>query len=420
MHRFHQLHRPSLLLSLLALGACHSGDYDGPTVPDLVANAEYERAVRIGAQLFEEAPDDESAEANYRAASVALLIERARRATFDDRDDEAMEHLKQATEIDPDNPAVKTWHLKTSRKLSNLWLDRALSFTGRGDLVNAMEAYETALKFDPSSSAAKQGVGRMLLLTNYRAGRGEDYYREGVRALRSYWLHQARAKFNYASEKFIPNDSKSLERSVAVQNLLADERVAEAENFEVSGLYFAAGNEYRLALLLDPTNELAADGRKRMAKEAGAISKLEHADWLQLRGRFDLAREALAEGMELTEAQVGAFEVGAIDIEEQEFQIMYDEARRLEDDFQYPEAVVAYEQLLEVSGFYQDAITRRSVLQEAVVQADGLYAQSQGTEDLDERMGFLYEIELVWPEYKDVAAQLKLLEKSDLEKSDSE
>jgi len=299
---------------------------------------------------------------------------------------------------------------KTKRKVSNLWLDRALLEAGQADLQGAMEAFERALYYDPESIAAVQGIGRVFLLMNYREGRGQAYYREGVRSLRSYWLNEARAKFSFASKKYTPGDKKAVARSKAVEGLLAEERIAQAESFEEDGHYFAAGNEYRLALLLDPESEAADLGRARMELEMGAVEKLEHAEWLRLRGRFDEARVALSEGAELTEAQTGLFEIGVIDIEEEEFQLSYDEARRLEADYQYPEAVDAYELLLAVSGYYQDAITRRSVLLETIAQTEDLYARAMETGESAERLGFLRQIQLVWPEYRDIDDQVTALE----------
>jgi len=402
--------RPLALFSLLLLGACQSHGYDGPSVNELVSSGEYEKAVVVASKLHEAFPDNAEIESEYKTASVAMLLELARRATFRDEDDEALYHLAKAAEIEPENETVQLWQYKTNQKLSSLWLDRALTEAGKADLQGAMAAFERALYYDPESIAAVQGIGRVFLLMNYREGRGQAYYREGVRSLRSYWLNEARAKFSFASKKYTPNDKNAIARSKAVENLLAEERIAQAEEFEEDGHYFAAGNEYRLALLLDPESEAAELGRARMEKEMGAVEKLEHAEWLRLRGRFDEAREALAEGVELTDSQTGLFEIGVIDIEEEEFQLAYDEARRLESDYQYPEAVEAYELLLEDAGYYQDAITRRSVLLATIAQTEDLYARAMETRESSERLGYLRQIELVWPEYRDVDELVKALE----------
>ena len=392
------------------LGACQSHGYDGPSVPELVSKGEYEKAVVVASKLHEAFPDSAQIEAEYKGASVAMLLELARRATFRDEDDEALYHLSKAAEIEPENETVELWQHKTNQKLSNLWLDRALAEAGKANLQGAMEAFERAFYYDPESIAAVQGIGRVFLLMNYREGRGQAYYREGVRSLRSYWLNEARAKFSFASKKYTPGDKNAVERSKAVENLLAEERIAQAETFEEDGYYFAAGNEYRLALLLDPENEAAELGRSRMENEMGAVEKLEHAEWLRLRGRFDEAREALSEGVELTDSQTSLFEVGVIDIEEEEFQLSYDEARRLEADYQYPEAVEAYEMLLKKSGYYQDAITRRSVLLDTIAKSEDLYARAMEAQELSERLGYLRQVQLVWPEYRDVDKLVKALE----------
>ena len=175
------------------------------------------------------------------------------------------------------------------------------------------------------------------------------------------------------------------------------------------GKFFAAGNEYRIALLFDEENVDAQAGRVRMEREMGAQEQLNHAEWLRLRGRFDEARVALDEGRELTDVQTDAFDSGAIDIDQDQYILLYDEALRLERDFRYGHAIEAYDKLLDVAGYYEDAITRRSTLHGFVVQTKDLYSRAMAAADADEEIALLSQIELIWPEYRDVGQRLREL-----------
>ena len=145
----------------------------------------------------------------------------------------------------------------------------------------------------------------------------------------------------------------------------------------------------------------------------GAKERLDHADWLRLRGRFDEARAALDEGLVLTDVQVDEFASRAIDIDQNEYVLLYDEALRLERDFKYVRAIEAYDELLAVAGYYEDAITRRSTLRGFVHQSEDLYERAQTTDDEQEKISLLRQVQLIWPEYRDVDEQLAKLAPED-------
>jgi tetratricopeptide (TPR) repeat protein len=393
---------PVPVAAALVFGACAAPPDRGSQVPELVSSGQYVRAVEVAEQRYRADPNSARAESEYRTASLALQLAWARQATLDDRDDEALAILDAAEDIDPGNPYIADWRLKTNRKLATIWLDHAQEFSARQELANALDAFETALAYDPDNLAAEQGRIRMLLLMNYREGVGLEYFKDGVRSMRQFALQRARVQFEYTSEKYIPGHEQAAERGRVVEGLLAEESVEKAREFEAGGKYFAAGNEYRIALLYDPENLDATDGRTRMEREMGAQEQLDHAEWLRLRGRFDEARGALDEGRELTAVQLDAFEAGMIDIDQNEYTILYEEALRRERDFRYIAAIEAYDELLKVAGYYEDAITRRSTLHGFVQQARDLYDRAQATSDTAEKVSLLRQVQLVWPEYRDV------------------
>ena len=201
----------TLPVVLLALGpvACAATDEygSGPArVDHLVSHGEYEEAVRVAAELAERRPNDQLAQATHRRASVALLLDRARTLTFLDRDEEALALIEQAREIDPESPQAEVWERKARAKLAARWHDRGLEYHADGNLEAARECYERSIEYEPTRFARNELESVRIQLA-YREQLGEDYYYEGLRAFRDYWLDVARSRFGYAV-KYQPEDAR--------------------------------------------------------------------------------------------------------------------------------------------------------------------------------------------------------------------
>jgi hypothetical protein len=110
----------------------------------------------------------------------------------------------------------------------------------------------------------------------------------------------------------------------------------------------------------------------------------------------------LAEGSELSERQRPAFERSLEAVRVARLRALYDEARALERDFQFELAVARYGELIEQAGFFEDAITRRDTLQGFIALAADLYARALVAPSAEEALPLLRQIEVFWPEYRDV------------------
>ena len=406
-------YRYPILCALAALAA-GAGCAVAPKTPaeqvrEDVYHGQYEKAVRDASALREEHPDDPSLEALHREASVAWYLEQGRRATFQDHDLDALAIFRQAQELDPESAEVKSWIGKTTRKLSRTWLERGLELHASGKLVEAVEAYEKALEFVPGDPSALNGLGEATIQINYREGMGKQYFEDGIRALSSYWLDQARSRFAY-SDKYEPDSAKTKQRASQVDTLLAQQRVTVAKGIEESRRFGAARNEYRLAVALDPQNADAKAGFDRCTNESKAAKLLDEARMDIVRMRLDHALELIAEGEPLTVAQKEHFEGARAAIEQTRLERIYQEALTLERDLQYEAAIERYGVLLGQTEYYKDAITRKDTLQEYVRLAADLYAQAQNAANDAERLDDLRKIRVFWPEYKDIAAQIQALE----------
>jgi hypothetical protein len=227
-----------------------------------------------------------------------------------------------------------------------------------------------------------------------------------MHALSDYWLEQARARFTYA-KKYEEND-RTERRIEHVDELLATERVVVGNTFEEDGIYGAARNEYRLALAADPKNEEARAGFERMAVEAKATAKLDEAQMMVLRGEFERAEELLTEGQALSDRQSERFEAARIDIAEERLGRAYQTALNLEKDFLFPQAIEAYQAILDDVQYYRDVLTRQGTLEEYVQRARELYAESRAVQGA-ERLELLRQIEIFWPDYQGIGEEIERL-----------
>jgi tetratricopeptide (TPR) repeat protein len=402
----------TLALFAASFAACASTRGREPEERDvgwLIAHGEHDRALDLAARRKEERPNDPAAESDHRLASAAWLVARGRELTFEDRDEEALELFRQAHELAPGVPEIGDWVARTSDKLARQAYEEALEWQGQDDLEEARAAYERALSYNPDDARAKQGLQRVLLHTNYRAGMGEKYYRQGIRALDDYWLEQARGSFAYTL-KYAPDDARARQRRTQIEGMLADERYEVARAMEAQDLFAAARNEYRLTLLIDPEHDQARLGLERMEREQRSSELLRRAQQLILARRFDEAVASLAEAAELSALQTEELEGARAAVQEARLGQLYDVARALETDNRFEEAIAAYGDLLERAPFYRDAIARRDTLEDYVADAQRLYAQAAATQDLGERETILRRFDVFWPEYRDVREQLRALE----------
>ncbi len=408
-------HRAILPLMSLALAgsiglACAStNDEEWEDVTQLIRNGDYIEAFSEAEARFEAHPDDPEAERLYKTALVAIHLERGRRLSFEDEDLKALEEFDAALEVMPGCEPAQAWIERTNRKLSEHWLNVALRLSSGSDLEAAYNGYLKASEYEPENLTAKAGAARMLLFMNYREGKSYEYYVQGVRELREYWLLPAGRKFEYAN-KYDEDEERAIEKRKVVNNLLAEERVQIASDLQEEGLYSAARNEYRLALLLDEDLPAALEGKELMDLEVEAADLLAEAERSQLRGDFETALAQLNSAMAVSIMQTDEIEAGFDGLEQARMQEMYDAAMDLEQDLRYEEAIVAYDELLAIVGYFDDAISRRNTLQSFVAQAAELYEQAGRAGSLEEELDLLSQVEIVWPEYKDIEQRIADLE----------
>jgi hypothetical protein len=398
------------LLTALACVGCASSDPHKEDVEWLVYHQRFDEAVRVAARDVEQNPDDPAAVALHRQATIAWYLEQGRRATFEDQDAEAIELFHKAVEIDPHSEEAADWLRKTQRKVALLELQDALEFHANDQIPEAVDAYERALAADPAVPGAKEGRELAILLLRYRAGLGTRYFKDGLHAYSDYWLEFARSRFSYA-EKYQHEDERASDRKNQVQELLAIQRLAAGRVHEDNGRYGAARGEYHMALLLDPENPDAKEALERARTEQSVMEKLKLARIEIVRGRPEKAQQLAEEALVATRSQKDFAEGVLAELRESRFETTYRDALSLERDYRYEDAAARYDELLAEAQFYKDAIARRDTLREYVSSAADLYAKAEQAATPEEKLAALRQIELFWPEYRDVPKQIRALEK---------
>lgn len=398
------------LASLLLLAACASTSKDEKdTVEWLVIHGRYEEAVARAAADAQAHPNDEHAKLVHRDATVALLLERGRKLSFDDRDTEALAKFEEANRLAPERPEPLTWIQKTRNKLADHYLEQGLELHASDRLEAAVDSYEKALEYDPGNRSALVGQAEATFAINYRAGLGKGYYESGLHSLSAAWIEQARGEFKKA-DKYMDGPQIDLRnKQVAVD--LAAQRTTVAQGLEQDGKYEAARYEYRFATALDPDNAAAKEGKMRAEVEAHVAQLLRDADMEVKRGREESALAKVEEASRLTVAQKERCEGMKNRVQEARYERIYREALAFERDGKYSDAVASYDELLKIAAYYKDALTRKETLEDFIVRADRLYLAAAAETDAQKKLDVLRQIQQFWPDYKDVGDQVRELVK---------
>lgn len=401
----------------LFLGACASTS----TTPELLVeevqaltrDGDYEGAVRVAAAAREQVPEDSPLGAQLQRATVEISIasglSKARDLSLADRDDEALAVLVDLEEHFPREPIVDAWRRRTQRKLSDHWYEIARAALATGNFEGARVAYEKALTYEPDHDLAPAGLARVELLREYRAEMAEDYYYNGVRDLTEQRLSESENSFE-KSKRYDAEADRTRRRIAEVRREKAVGRKAYAEQLVADRRYAAARAEYAEAERLDPESQEIAEAHALMQVESEVAALLSEAESFVLRGDFDGAALLLDDAASKTQLQVDLVEATRARISSTQVELQYQRALDLEHDFLFEEAIEGYRAVLEGRDFYEDARARLDTLESYVVEAARLYAEAEEAEGDEAKLERLRQIEVFWPEYRDILEQISAIE----------
>ena len=329
--------------------------------------------------------------------------------TFADKDYEALVTFEQALILRPDSEVVLNWIGKTRAKIASQLFEEGTELHANEEYPAAVSKYQEALTMAPDHVAASRAMELARRQSEYRVDLAKGYYVAGVRALSDYWLEQAKSRFGY-TRKYLPDHSRALNRRNKVDGMLAGQRVILGEDYMSRGLYAAARNEFRLAQILHPATEGLQERLEKATREAAARDELLKAEMLVFKQEFDAALAALRAGQELTTLQVEEFETVREEIDAEKNRLIYERARAYEHDYLYEEAIKVYDELLLRTDYYEDSRARRGTLNDYVQNAGRLYGEVASTNEAQGKLSLLKQIEIFWPEYRDIQERIARLE----------
>lgn len=404
--RLHHL----LLLIPVALSACSSTPevVSGPSVSRLIQLTRYEEALRLSLENAEADPSINNLE-EHETATIAWLLQEGRSQTFEDKDDEALMTFEQALLLRPDSEVVLMWIGKTRAKIANRLFQEGTELHALEEYTAAVVKYDDALEMAPDHESAIRARELANRQSQYRVDLAKGYYVAGVRALSDYWLEQAKSRFGY-TRKYLPDHSRALNRRKKVDGMLAGQRAILGEDYMSRGLYAAARNEFRLAQILHPATEGLQERLEEATREAAASDQLLKAEMLVFKSEFDEALAALDEGLTLTTSQTEQFDLVRVEIDDEKNRITYERALAYEHDYLYKEAIKVYDELLVRTDYYEDSRARRGTLVDYVQNADRLYKEVTSSSDSQGKLSLLKQIEIFWPEYRDIQERISRLE----------
>ncbi|MEM8712997.1 MAG: hypothetical protein AAGG01_18755 [Planctomycetota bacterium] len=409
-----------LAVSLLGASLLGAGCASGPSSIDkrlesietLVRSRAYveaaEASVELAREVSEDSPRWPEVREAQRTISLASQLDQARGLTLNGDDEEALEILDRLNEEYPGTPQVEAWRDRTRRKLASKWFSVAREALANETFDAAREAYKYVLEYDPNHPVAGLSLDDLTRLEEYRAELAGDYYSSGVRGVVARELSEARTNFQ-KSLKYNETNEKAKRRIDEVDRARAKDRVASAEKLIKDGLFGAAALEYAVAADLDPESKAIQEGLEAARREAKAKALMSEAEFLILRGEIERAEALLEEGAKLSSLQSESFTEADGAVQDARTDVLYQAALDLEHDFLFPDAIVAYGEVLKTRDFYKDTRARIDALEGYVASAERIYAEAQAATSSDEKLKLLQEIDVFWPEYLDVAEQIRTL-----------
>lgn len=406
-----------LPLAAVALCACASSS----TTPELLLQevqaltreGDYPAAARAAAAAREQIPADSPLQGELQRAateiSIASGLSNVRDLSLADRDDEALAVLDTLEERFPGEPLVDAWRRRTRRKQADRWYEVAREALAASSFEAARIAYERALSYEPDHDLAPAGLARVTLLEDYRAEMAEGYYYNGVRDLTEQRLSESENSFE-KSRRYDAEAERTRRRITEVRRERAVGRVEYAEQLVADRRYAAARAEYAEAKRLAPDSEEIAAALEAMQIESEVAALLSEAESFVLRSEFEEAAMLIDEAAERTTLQKDLVESTRARIGSTQVELQYQRALDLEHDFLFEQAIAMYTAVLEGREYYEDARARLDTLESYVSEAARLYAEAEAASDPAIQLAKLREIEVFWPEYRDILDRISALE----------
>jgi|GEM_PF-5834004 len=398
---------------ILLLVACASSKPEmtpAERVDVLVRHGQFALAVEEAARLRQEDPVSAEYELLHKQASMAYLLEQARRATFADNDEYAIRRFEEVLALDPNSRIAQRWLIKTRTKLADRLTNEGMELASGNQFQDAWNRYNQAVQVLPDYPRAVEAMGELDRKMAHREDMGAAYYDQGVAALVEEEYAIAANRFGYV-RKYRAEDERLTRRSGQVDVARSAEHSDLGALLETERLFYAAQAEFLAALRFSPDNEKARDGVRRCELETDVALLMARGQSALTRGEFVKARALLEEAQGLTQVQTKEVQDLLDAVEQGRLTAVYAGAVHLENDLRIEQAIQAFEELLVQAPDFRDAPARLEALKARWKQAETLYGQLEGESNSGNRLSILLKIEALCPDFRDVPERIDDMER---------
>jgi len=314
-----------------------------------------------------------------RVARFMVVDDFARDLIHQNHPGQALEILRAADRMNPDNPLTDELRDRARKKMAlKLW-EQGDALMGRDQPADALKFFTDALAYDPELEQAQTDIVSARHLARFRAQKGERLFFQALLEREAGHDLRARSTLTHATGYLEPGNR--------AEGLLAQlSSVLAAQSRKQADAYLAAGEVGAAWLALRDADRLAPGDPEVQALvrqfelKMDTEMRLVQADIAIRSGSLDLAQEFL----ERAKSQDGvdyAEEIG--DLEEKytgkEGQLFYATARAAELDGQILRAIRLYRKILNANGpaGNQDVFARLGTDLERATKAEAAYGKAK-------------------------------------------
>ncbi len=399
----------SIYACFLGLAGCAVSDSMRDT-DQYLEDANYHQAYWAMEAARRENPNDPAIERRFWELRVIYLLAQAREMVFHNRDTEALHILERVLVLDPENPTAYIWIRKAKAKLAIDAIEEGEIRSKRGELSGALRSYNEALTYQPEDPDALRGIEQLDSIWAERRELAHERFMQGIRAMAEQKYKQTKYQMDNALEQDPALEQAKLQRSRAMRRL-AEQRFEEAVEMEEASFFAPALSNYIFVKTVIPDWEGIDEAIAKLESEVKAIDLAEQGEMAVLRGEFDKAHQLLEEAFETCTFSKLTIGQKLELVRDRELGYQYMDAKDLELEFHYEEALAAFKAIAESSnGGYEDVLSRINDLEAAIAAAEeghaaGLKAEEAG--DLAMALESFEEVLIHYPGYKDLEERIR-------------
>ncbi len=381
----------------------------------LMREARFPQALAAYRRAEAEGRSNPELQRKLRDAYVATRIQEGQQLLFRQELVKANELFQECVAVAPDSATAKAWLKKSERDLS-----RSLTELGKDKLSvreyqEAIELFESARRYDSGNEDAKAALDRAREILEWRARKGDELWRTGLRA-GSQGQHGVAETRAENSLEFTGKNETVIEYVDEMRSRRGEEAYRLAHSMEEEGQWHGALRAYSEAKTLGSTAPGLDEAIARMEREAKADSNVRAGQLALLKEDFDEAIANFQSARELTEDpdNLVAIDARLAEVGESRNDYAYRKAGDLVLEGRMDDALAAFRALDASSPAYADTRERIDRLEtKVIVPSRAAFAEAEermAANDLEGARSRLKDVVLLYPFYPGARELLRKIE----------